>query len=199
MEHKGFASWKIILIIVAVLVIGFGAYLGLAWILRLVNGEINPSDSSQTVSVPAGNFDKTLVGAWESDCLVPQPDNKWAEKHKFVIKADGAATHTRQDWAMNDCTTLQPNGLITDQFKLTAPSSGKINLTYTASSNSRMDASTAAGFTGQTIYDIYKVTGSTLEFGHGFRGDNLSYGSKTGSAESDRFDSLNSFIVYHKK
>lgn len=195
--------WVTLIIVFVILVIIVGGYFGLAAILRKVNegSVIQPTTSgAPNAQTATGKFtDQNLVGTWESDCLVPDPNSKWAEKHKFVILKDGTATHTRLDWELNDCTTLQPTGTITDQFKLTIPSSGKINLTYVSSQNPRMTESQAGQFAGAVIYDIYQVTGSTLEFGHGFRGDNLAYGSKTGGSDSDRFDSLNSFIVYKKK
>jgi hypothetical protein len=190
-------AWKIVLIIGLVLVFLIGAYFGLAWILRVANGD---SSSSSGISLGGSKLsDQALVGTWESECLVPDPGSKWAEKHKYVIKSDGTAVHTRQDWASTDCTTTEPSGTITDNLKLTIPSSGKINMTFTSSENSRMDSAQSSQYTGQTLYDIYKVSGSTLEFGWGFRGDNLAYGGKTGSSDADRFDTLNSFIVYNKK
>lgn len=198
-SHSGKTLVIIAGIIVLVLAIIFGLYFGLAFVLRKINNETAGPTGNTITDTSEKLTDKNLIGTWESDCLVPDQDSKWAEKHKFVINADGTATHTRQDWAMNDCTSVQPTGLITDQFELTIPLSGKINLTYTGVTNSRMDAAQLAQFAGQSIYDIYQVSGKTLEFGHGFRGDNLSYGGKTGSSESDRFDTLNSFIIYSKK
>lgn len=199
MQQKAFAAWKIIALVCLILAVVFGGYLGLAWILRKVNGEVNNPNSNQTTTKSTENFDKNLVGTWESDCLVPDQESKWAEKHKFVINKDGTATHTRLDWALNDCTTLQPTGTITDQFKLTIPLSGKINLAFVSTENTRMTADQISQYSGKTIYDIYQVSAGTLEFGHGFRGDNLAYSSKTGGSENDRFDSLNAFIVYRKK
>ncbi|KKP92598.1 MAG: hypothetical protein UR98_C0022G0006 [Parcubacteria group bacterium GW2011_GWA1_36_12] len=152
----------------------------------------SPNTSTKT----NGKIDQNLVGTWESDCLVPDPGSKWAEKHKYVINSDGTAIHTRQDWEMNDCTSVQPTGLITDQIKLSIPSAGKIDQTIVSEENSRSNPNAPAS--GMVMYDIYQVSGSTLEFGWGFR-DDVPYDGKTGSSDGDRFTTLNSYIVYNKK
>ena len=186
------------LVVILALLVLFGAYLGVAYVLRKVNNEGGLTNKTTTTST--GKFtDQALVGTWESECLVPDPDSKWAEQHSFVINKDGTATHTRKDWGMNDCTTLEPTGTIVDTFKLSIPSVNKINLNYVSSENSRMTGAQASQFAGQIIYDIYQVRSSILEFGHGFRGDDLTYGGKSGGSEGDRFDTLNTFIVYTKK
>lgn len=203
MNHKAMASWKIVLIIFLVLVVVFGAYLGLAWILRKVDDSgTNPTTTTQTASKPSGNFDKALVGTWESDCLVPKLDEKWAEKHQIIIKSDGTATQTGRSWFMNDCTTLQPENTVISKYNLSIPINGKINFTYTGYDNPQMDKDLQQSSKiaiGATFYDIYQVSGNTLEFGQGFRGDNLPYGTHFGGSEAERIDSLNSFIVYKKK
>jgi hypothetical protein len=199
-EQKGFSAYWIILIIFLVFIFGFGG-----WFFWRFFGGTDSSNSTTTTKPSASiKIDATLAGTWESECLVPDPNSKWAEKHKIVISANNTAIHTRQSWDMNDCTTVQPSGTITDTYKLASPSSGKINLTWTAYASTGSVSSSLAGisssdFIGKTIYDIYKVSGNTLEFGHGFRGDNLAYGAKTGGSEADRFDSLNTYIVYKKK
>ena len=201
--QKPVRYWIVVLVIAIVLIILFGGYFGLAWILRTANNSISPANTStsntSSKSARTKLSDQNLVGTWESDCLVPDQNSKWAEKHKFVINADATAIHTRQDWEMTDCTTLTPAGTITDQYNITVPSSGKINFTYTDNSNTRMNTNQLGEIREKYIYDIYQVSGSTLLFGHGFRGDNLAYGSKTGGSESDRIDSLNNYIIYHKK
>lgn len=210
---KSLGAAGVLIIIAAILFVGIGGF----FVYRMYGPGQNDSGNNQNGVVgrlmnPAdSSFDQQLVGTWESDCLVPAPENsKWAEKHKFIISKDGTATHTRQSWGMIDCTTLQPENTITSQFKLTIPSSGKINLTYTAYDNPEYDPSmlesipgmTAppanANFVGSTIYDIYGVSALTLKFGHGFR-NHESYGSKSGGSEADRFDTLNNYIVYRKK
>lgn len=198
LEKQFGRSWIIIpgLIILALGIV-FGLYFGLAYILRKAD---NAGTGSTATTKTSGKLaDQNLAGTWESDCLVPDPNSKWAEKHKLIINKDGAATHTRQDWAMNDCASLQPTGTITDQFKLSIPAAGKINLSIVSMENPRMEKSQANQLAGNTIYDIYKISGNTLEFGHGFRGDDLAYSGKNGGSETDRFDSLNKFIIYNKK
>lgn len=207
MEQKAFASWKIILLVFVILGFILGAYLGLAAILRKFDkGQTASSSSSNTDSKSAksvsSNFDKNLVGTWESECLVPKLDEKWAQKDQIIIKSDGTAIHTGWNWFMNDCTTLQPENTVVTGYNLSVPLSGKINFTYTAYNNPQMSADlqkTAKIEIGATFYDIYKVSGNTLEFGQGFRGDNLPYGAKFGGSDAERIDSLNSYIVYKKK
>lgn len=207
MEQKAFASWKIILLFFVIIGFVFGAYLGLAAILRKFDKRQSASSSSsntnsQSTKSVSGNFDKNLVGTWESECLVPDPESKWAQKDQIIIKSDGTATHTGWNWFMNNCTTLQPENTVMTGYNLSIPSSGKINFTYTAYNNPQMSADlqkTAKIEIGAISYDIYKVSGNTLEFGQGFRGDNLPYGTKFGGSDTERIDSLNSYIVYKKK
>lgn len=207
MGIKAFGSLKIILLVCASLLVVFGAYLGLAAILKKLDSPLiatnsSPTDNSKSTESVSGKFDKTLVGTWESDCLVPNPENKWAEKHQIIIKSDGTATQTRWSWFMNDCTTLQPELIIVSKYKLAVPIAGKINFTYTDYNNPQMSKELQQASKieiGATFYDIYKVSGNTLEFGQGFRGDNLPYGAKFGGSEMERIDSLNSYIVYKKK
>ncbi|OGY24641.1 MAG: hypothetical protein A2Y57_00780 [Candidatus Woykebacteria bacterium RBG_13_40_7b] len=185
-------------IVLLALAIIFGLYFGLAYILRKANEGTEPTATTTTTT--SGKLsDQNLVGTWESECLVPDPNSKWAEKHSIAINKDGTATHTRLSWDLNDCTTLDSSGKIVTQYKLTTPSAGKINFTVTGYENSMMDAAQAAQMKGATIYDIYQVTGNTLKFGHGFRGDQEAYGDKSGSSENDRFDTLNDFIAYKKQ
>jgi len=56
-------------------------------------------------------------------------------------------------------------------------------------------------YRNQTIYDIYNINGSTLLFGHGFRGDSDTMQVKDnnfGLNPETRFTTLNEFIVYKK-
>lgn len=201
-KKSGSSKTCLIIAIVVIISLGLlaGVYFGLAYVLRKSDSTTGVSTDANNKTKTTGKFtDQNLVGSWQSECLVPDPESKWAEQHSFVIKKDGTATHTRKDWGMNDCTTLEPTGTIVDTFKLTIPSVNKINLNYVSSDNSRMTGAQASQFSGQIIYDIYQVSGNTLEFGHGFRGDDLAYGDRSGGSEGDRFDTLNTFIVYTKK
>lgn len=173
-------SWKIILIIVVVLAIIFGGYFGLAAILRIGNKGLESSTTSP--------IDQALVGTWTSDCLVPDQDSPWAEKHQFVINADGTAVHTRWSSEDHSCNPQGYPGTLTDNYKMTviktATSSelGQINLLDTAKN--------------ATLYDVYQVNGNTLKFGHGFR-NNLAYDSD-GTSEGARIATLNDYIIYRK-
>jgi len=216
--HRGMAALWIIIIIVLVLgILSFGLW----WYWQFYMAPTSTTPNIMTATPPGGSkIDSALVGTWESECLIPAPTNsKWAEKHQFIINADGTAQHTRWSWGAIDCTTLQPEGTIVSKFKLAIPSSGKINLSYTEYNNPGLKNYAESGLTtgnptldkyledaakadpksaNATIYDIYKTTATTLEFGHGFR-NTLSYGAKSGGSESDRFDTLNNYIVYKKK
>jgi len=171
---KPSSCWRILLIVFGILIVLVGLYFGVAWILRVVN---NGSGTSTTTSK---NMDKNLVGTWVSDCLVPDQNSPWSEKHQFVIKSDGTATHTRWSSGGHDCS---PDTTMATNYTITIPSAGKINLTDTS----------GAG----TLYDIYQVSGNTLEFGHGFR-NNEPYPSANGTSEAARITTLNNYIIYKK-
>lgn len=126
--------------------------------------------------------DAVLVGSWQSDCLVPDPNSDWAEQHFFTIQADGIATHKRNAFYKKACTA--PDMVTTTQYSYTIPKIGQINLTDHA--------------TSETAYDIYQATTAQLLFGHGFR-NKLSYPPTNGGSESDRISTLNNYIVYLKK
>ena len=184
--------WKIVLIIGSVLVIVFGGYFGLAWVLRKANNSLNisvpnPTDSSQvTTKQKTGNFDKNLVGTWVSDCLVPDPESPWSEKHQIVIKDDGSAVHTRwsNDSRSHDCSPNWEFGTTVSNYQFTIPQTGQVNMLYS----------------GQMIYDIYQISGTNLEFGHGFQAHYpAGYDATQGQSESNRFHDLNTYIVYHKQ
>lgn len=144
-----------------------------------MEGPLGGSTTPSTSPASAGTLDQQLVGTWESACLVPDPDSPWAEKHQFVFNADGTAVHTR--WS-NDKTCQPASMTLTNEYRYTIPQSGQINLLDIAE--------------GQTIYDIYQVSGSTLYLGHGFR-SGLPY-SGDGSSPSARIGSLNTYIKYQK-
>ncbi|MFA6493052.1 MAG: hypothetical protein WCV58_02875 [Patescibacteria group bacterium] len=184
--------WKTILITGIVLVIIFGGYFGLAWILRKADNNSStstpsPTNSSQVATKQkSGSFDKNLVGTWTSDCLVPDSNSPWSEKHQMVIKDDGSAVHTRwsNDSTSHDCVPNWELGTATTNYQLTTPQTDQVNILYS----------------GQTIYDIYKISGTNLEFGHGFQAHYpAGYDATQGQSESNRFHDLNTYIVYHKQ
>lgn len=183
---------KIVLILGIVLVIVFGGYFGLAWFLRRADNSSKtavptPTKSSQvSTKQKAGKFDKNLVGTWTSDCLVPDTNSPWSEKHQMVIKDDGSAVHTRwsNDSTSHDCVPNWEFGTATTDYKLTIPQTGQVNILYS----------------GQTIYDIYKISGTDITFGHGFQAHYpAGYDATQGQSESNRFHDLNTYIVYHKQ
>lgn len=175
--HRGLAVVWIMVIIVVILALGAGGWL-----------------------MMKKSIDSALVGNWQSVCLVPDPGSKWAEQHFFTFKSDGTATHIRKSYFTPDCTTLQPELVITESYKVAIPSTGKINLTWTSYDNAQAASigQGASTYVGNTLRDIYKVSGNTLEFGHGFRNNNA-YDGKAGMSEADRIGTLNTYIVYTKK
>jgi len=172
------------IIAIIVIVIFFG--LGFFMIWRMFGpfwpfGEENKtSPSTTTKTTTTKTTDKNLIGTWESDCLVPDSNSPWSEKHHFEFKADGTATHTRWSSDGNDCSASMT---LTDTYKYTIPKAGQINL-------QDMEK-------GATIYDIYSISGNTLKFGHGFR-SNLPYPAGNGESASSRIESLNDYIIYNK-
>lgn len=198
---KGLAAFWIIIIVFLILVLGFGAW----WVWRFFLSEPTspiptlPGETATTTTASA-KIDSALVGTWESDCLVPDPNSKWAEQHFFTIKSDSPATHVRKSYFTTDCTTLQPELIITDTFKITIPATGQINLTWTALDNAQLSSigMSATDYIGKTQYDIYKVSGNTLMLGEGFR-NNQAYTGPDGMSEANRFTTLNEYIVYKKK
>lgn len=178
---KPAGSWRIVLIIVIVLVVLFGAYLGLAWVLRKANNAIeNGIQPTATAGQGSKATDQSLVGTWVSECLVPDPDSPWSEKHQFTFNKDGTATHIRWSSDGHDCS---PETTLTDNYQYSLPAAGQIDLKDTEK--------------GATIYDIYKISGNTLVFGHGFR-NTLPYPASNGESAAGRIDSLNEYIVYKK-
>ena len=114
-------------------------------------GLIDKNDEGESVPVDSGNdANSQLTGNWETDCLTPDADSDWAEKHIFTISSDGTAIHHR--WSGGSCATLKDDGA--NNYKLTYPASGQINFTDNGN--------------GSTFYDIYQISGSALYFGHGF-------------------------------
>jgi len=146
--------------------------------------ESSKSETSQSSEKTSDKFDENLVGTWVSDCLVPDPDSPWSEKHQFVIKSDGSAIHTRWSSSGHECV---PGEIMINNYTLTTPSLGQIDIKDTD--------------LNQIIYDIYEISGNTLLFGHGFRGDSAAMQVKDnnfGLNPETRFTTLNEFIVYKK-
>lgn len=190
---------KVLLIIVLVLAILFGLYLGFVWILRKTNNNTSPTTTTSTTKTSTKTADQSLVGSWDTGCMVPDPGSKWAEQHSFTFKTDGTATHVRKSYFINDCTTLQPELTITEAYKYTIPSAGKINLTWTAYDNAQITSigRSASDYVGHTSYDVYKVSGSTLVLGQGFR-NNEKYDGPAGDSETNRFTTFNNYLIYKK-
>jgi len=142
------------------------------------------AETSQSSEETSGEFDENLVGTWVSDCLVPDPDSPWSEKHQFVINSDGSAIHTRWSSSGHECL---PEETLINNYEMTIPSPGQIDI-------KDIDLN-------QTIYDIYEISGDTLLFGHGFRGDSEAMQVKDNNFGLDpetRFTTLNEFIVYRR-
>lgn len=178
---------KILLIAVGVIIILFTGYFGLAFVLRQVDKappSSNQNETQQTADTTQGSADQNLIGTWETDCLVPVIDNKWAEKHQFVIK-ENKATHTRwsDDSGANNCN--KPNMTLVNKYTYTIPASSQINFNDIEN--------------GVTFFDMYKVGGSTLEFGHGFRNDYTGANKISGETEANRIDTLNTYLIYKRK
>lgn len=198
MKHKAFAAWKIILIIFITLLVLFGLYLGLAWILRSVNNGTNSnSNSNQSATKSSSNFDQRLVGTWQADCWVPVIDNKLAWKSKVTISKDGIADYTGYEYYYNDCTTLEPANIVTTKFKLETPEQGKINMTFLENNSSAYnDIYNPQNSVGTTIYDIYQVTAIDLKIAFGFR---PATGSLDGTSEAKRQTSIDGTVNYKKQ
>ena len=189
-DQRGIAH--ILLILLAVIVLGGVGYVG--WRSYSANQKktISPSSTntsdnqngaSGSKSTPVVG-EKTIQGTWVTECLVPVINNKWAEKHQFVIEGE-KAIHTRwsDDSGANNCNT--PNMTAVDKYTYTVPSAGKINFNNTE--------------TGITFYDMFKVQSTTLMFGHGFRRDYAGSNLIVGDSDSTRIDTLNTYLVYKKK
>ena len=194
MKHKGIAAWKIILIIFIILVVIFGLYLGIAWILRSTNSS---ADSNQSATKSSSTFDQRLVGTWQADCWVPKIDNKLAWKSKVTISKDGTADYTGYEYYYNDCTTLEPANIVTTKFKLETPVQGQINMTFLENKSSAYnDMYNPQAAVGSTIYDIYQVTATELKIAFGFR---PATGGLDGTSEAKRQTTIDGTINYKKQ
>lgn len=178
---------RILLIALGVIVILFAGYFGLAAVLRQVDKaspSSNQNETQQSTGTTQGSVDQSLIGTWETDCLVPSPRDPWAEKHQFVIEGN-KATQTRwsDDSGANNCD--KPNMTLVNNYIYTVPANGKINFNDIEN--------------GVTFFDIYKVDGSTLEFGHGFRLNYTGANKISGETEANRIDTLNTYLIYKKQ
>ena len=171
--------FKYILLVCLIAVVLLGGYFGLAFILHNLNKNApNQVDTKSKQEV----LDQNLVGSWDTGCLVPDPSSPWAERHTMTIIANGTGVHKRSSGAA--CGTLTEDNV--DNFHFTIPGQEKIDLSYTSGVAS-----------GNTVYDIYQITGKSLKFGHGFC-NCTSESGKFGLSENDRFTKLNDFLVYKK-
>lgn len=123
-----------------------------------------------------------LVGSWTTGCKVPDPNSKWAELHTFVFNADNTAVHTRDAFYKKSCDG-GPDMHDVNSYNFNIEEVGKIDF---------MDLGA-----GVPMYDIYALSGDSLQFGHGFRNDAV-YGGAGISPES-RIHILNTFLTYHRQ
>jgi len=190
---KGFRIPGLIVVIFLAGLICFGGYVAwlmfgfmLPWEENGVPDEINSKTATSTATTTdtSKNADSQIIGVWESECLIPDPESKWAEKHQFTLESEGTAVHIRwsNDTVTRDCD--QPTTTLTNKYTYEIPSAGQIDLHDTEE--------------GVDTYDIYKISGNTLLFGHGFR-NNVPYPSTHGTSSADRLNSLNTYIEYKKK
>ena len=183
---KSTSPWRVALVIAIIV----GGYFGLAWVLRTVDSPTAPQEADQQetdeateTTAQSGVVDQDIVGEWDTGCLVPDPDSKWAERHTFTISSDGTANHKR--YSGESCGTLAVDH--DDDITYVIPEKGKINLTF-------VDLEPAGG----ASYDIYSVAGGVLKFGHGFCNCTPTDGNYGGS-EAERFTRLNNFLAYKKQ
>lgn len=149
---------------------------------KLLENQNQKNSATPSQNAQSSKINAALAGTWVSDCLVPDSNSPWSEKHQFVINADGTAVHTRWSSSGHNCS---PDTTMIDKYTLTIPAKGQINLSDTEK--------------GAIIYDIYETDGSALYFGHGFRGDKMAYPATFGDSPSKRINTLNRYIVYRKK
>lgn len=178
---------KVLLIALGVIVIIFAGYVGSAAVLRQLDQtspSSNQQETKQAQNTKQGLIDQNLIGTWETDCWVPSPRDSWAEKHQFVFEKN-KATHIR--WSdmsgANNCD--KPDLTLVNTYTYAIPTIGQINLNDLQN--------------GVTQFDIYKIEGFTLEFGHGVRADYTGAKKISGESEANRIDTLNIYLKYKKK
>lgn len=128
--------------------------------------------------------DTAIFGTWKTDCLVPDRNSTWAERHTFIITENRSAVHTRESFYEASCSGSGDTA--TNNYVYAIPSDGKINLTDIEQ--------------GFSLYDSYAVSENSLRFGHDFR-DKLPYGDAAfgGTTESVRITNLNDYLIYKKQ
>jgi hypothetical protein len=190
---KGKSSWKwillsIVILIIATVLIYLFFFDGWAkveqrWVEKNPSPNIPSSlDGGQNkISTNSDEYSK-FIGTWATDCLVPDANSPWAEKHSFIFESSGTAKHIR--WSGDSCGTLKEDEF-NQSYKIEIPEVGKINFL-------------ADGSGSETMYDIYEFNGTKLYFGHGFRTTYPPGMVNFGRSENTRFDSLNTFIEYKK-
>lgn len=140
---------------------------------------------SITQNVFSGNREEfqKMIGEWDTGCLIADPKNKFAERHEFIFQENGTGRHFRLSG--ESCEKLVQEKTI-QSYKIEIPEVGKINFI-------------ALDSNADNIFDIYKIQGGILYFGHGPRDwYPLSLRNFGGSLET-RFDALNDFLKYKKK
>jgi hypothetical protein len=162
----------ILIFIIAGLFLFWRMFFGFGQKTQTIDFEKLSSLESPVKNTVKNNLDPALIGTWESDCLVPDFDSPWSEKHQFIINSDGSAQHTRWSSGGHACS---PETTMVDKYSVSTPSTGQIDFNLIEG-------------TGPVSDDIYQVSGNTLLFGHGFR-NNFPYAA----------GSLNQYIVYKKK
>ncbi|MDO8598608.1 MAG: hypothetical protein Q7S02_00705 [bacterium] len=123
---------------------------------------------------------QALVGTWVSDCLVPDLNSDWSERHTFTFDPSGTAGYVR-DIGYNHSCSGDRNVM---SYRYLVPMEGQIDL-------SDLDS-------GATMYDTYAMSGATLKLGHGFR-NKFAYPGATGDSPASRIPTLNDYIVYTRK
>ena len=179
------------LIVVIVLMVIFLLLILLIYWWWMFGSSFRNSDagnkSSQTIPESLVNQNnlspdyQKLIGKWSTACLVPDPKSPWAEKHDFIFNADGSAQHWR--WSGDSCATISRDQFA-QKYQIEIPATGQINFISTEGLGN--------------FYDIYKIEGTGLYFGHGFRDKYPPGMRKFGNSPDERFDSLNAFLKYQK-
>ena len=191
---KGTSIWKwivlvLIILVIALVVVYFLFFDGWAkvknrWVEKNPSPNIASSldgGSQGSVSTNSSEYSK-FVGTWKTNCLVPDANSPWAEKHQFTFESSGAAKHIR--WSGDSCANIKEDAF-NQTYKVEIPEAGKINFL-------------ADGSGSETMYDIYTISATKLNFGHGFRVTYPPGMANFGRTSATRFDSLNTFLEYKK-
>lgn len=149
--------------------------------LEEVPADVATNDTTIPEIEPLAGGSEQLIGFWKSSCLIPDQDSDYAEQHYFVFYPNRTATYTAESFYKRSCTG--PDNTLIHNYSYSIPTAGQINLTELS--------------TGKTLYDIYQIQTGSLMFGQGFR-NNFPYPSSVGLSATDRFTTLNQYIVYSK-